>query len=201
MSEGKLFYTGKTINKEVAFVGENAFNLEAMYESGFFSATMILLDSLLSPDYEKFPYTWLNDNAIYPILFNARHAMEIFIKQKINELNKLKSASESSMKTHKLSKLWEKLKELANEINNNKINKIILELNDYIYEFDRIDLTGETFRYAYSNKDEMHLKEIGQIDLKNFRERFIKIMEICKWFDTVMFFLIEDAEQVHIQNI
>lgn len=47
----------------------------------------------------------------------------------------------------------------------------------------------------------MHLKEIGQIDLKNFRERFIKIMEICKWFDTVMFFLIEDAEQVHIQNI
>ncbi|MDD7545561.1 hypothetical protein, partial [Actinobacillus porcinus] len=64
-----------------------------------------------------------------------------------------------------------------------------------------IDLTGETFRYAYSNKDEMHLKEIGQIDLKNFRERFIKIMEICKWFDTVMFFLIEDAEQVHIQNI
>ena len=91
-----------------ACVGNNGWISINTYISGYQAATLVMLESALEsistrknvPDNAEM---WNIDTAIYPILFSARHYVELYLKQKIYAINyfKLKEKIEEKLiRTH-----------------------------------------------------------------------------------------------------
>ncbi|MCU4339130.1 hypothetical protein KTH08_18045, partial [Acinetobacter dispersus] len=70
------------ITKYNACVGNNGWVGMSTYIDGFHSSTVILLEALIN-DVDKKSYDgffWGVDTCVYPILFSARHFLELFLK-------------------------------------------------------------------------------------------------------------------------
>ncbi len=91
-----------------ACVGTNGRVSEYSYFEGYAEATKRLCLAVLSDD------RFLADTLIYPIIFNARHSLEIALKislKEVDRLNDSKSENNSIVTGHNLFKLFNKLKE------------------------------------------------------------------------------------------
>ena len=85
------------VSKYNACVGNNGWVGMHSYIDGFQSSTVILLESLIKDvDKEDFDgFMWCLDTCVYPILFSARHFLELFLKQQILRISYLKNKNES----------------------------------------------------------------------------------------------------------
>ncbi|WP_041757532.1 hypothetical protein [Psychrobacter arcticus] len=92
MSETADLFRNEQKNFQLnACVGNNGWRGMFAHIEGYQSATLVMLESILSqynPEIDsitpKQAFLWSIDTAVYPILFTARHFVEIYIKQKIN---------------------------------------------------------------------------------------------------------------------
>ncbi|STZ09659.1 Uncharacterised protein [Moraxella caprae] len=184
-----------------ACVGDNGFVSINTYIEGYQSAVLVMLESVLAtfetnehiPENVSF---WNVDTAIYPILFSARHFVELYLKQKIHAINylKIKDNIENKItKTHDIKKLWELFKKIVNDTFDDRIDYFIPFIEPYVNDFSKIDLTGETFRYPY-NEDysQKHLTNYSVIGLYNFYEKFNELSEVFLNFTNVMDILIDE---------
>jgi len=141
---------------------------------------------------------WYVDTAIYPILFSARHYIELYIKEKIYEINsfKLKKDIEGKLiRTHNINSLWGYFKEIIFETYDSRMNKFIVDIEPYINDFSEIDLTGETFRYPY-NQDytKKHLEDRSLIGLYNFYQKFSDLSKSLTDFDLLISYLHDEYQ-------
>jgi len=89
-----------------AAVGDNGMQDDQTYGEGFDLATKLLIEEA-----KKAPMKV--DAIIYPLLFCARHRLELFIKRQIKMTSIIKKIEE--MHIHDLNKLWTVLREKANK--------------------------------------------------------------------------------------
>lgn len=203
MSEtANLFRNEQESSQFNACVGNNGWRGMFSHIDGYQSATLVMLESILSqyiPDIDdnrpEHAFLWNNDTSVYPILFTARHFIEIYIKQKIDSINYLKvkeNIDEKLVKTHNIEKLWSIFVDIVERTHDSRLAIYIEKIAPYIQDFNRIDPTGETFRYPYSSKGAIHLEGTGVIGLFNFYNRFIELSEICKVFTYEMDSLVDE---------
>lgn len=166
-----------------ACVGNNGWTGISTYLEGYQAATIAMLESILSNkslDGSELIF-WTEDTAIYPILFTARHSLELFLKAEINNINSLSKNLSPIQKeltvTHNIQDLWNIFKDQLSLLNDNRLKYITLKLEDAIEEYNKIDPNGETFRYPYSNDNKKHLKEISVINVYDF---YINYLELAK---------------------
>ena len=112
---------------------------------------------------ERFGY----DQTAYPLMFLARHSIELRLKSLIRILS-----PQEKIKTHGLYKLWQDFDSLYNSNDKNDesyraASKVIKELNDY-------DETSEAFRYHTDNRNNSIAKD-EFIDIEHFYATFVKL--------------------------
>jgi hypothetical protein len=186
----KIYKSNKTFGNDIyinfnACVGQNGFVNISDYQFGYQLAVNILINSIKQD-------TRYVDPLIYPLLFSARHSIELFIKKTINYLeiiNKLinkKLQYKNHLLIHDISLLWDYLKTLSSF--DRRIIDPINELDEYITDYFDIDLTGETFRYPFDTNKKHHLDDFSVINVLKFEKRFKKMSSIIEY---IMHFLLD----------
>lgn len=156
-----------------ACVGNNG-KFDGKYFHGYDLSVKILCKSLFNDTTEI-------DQLIFPILFNARHAIELYLKDalynlyRINEsLDFIKSIDidvDRLQKTHDLSILWQMFESNSIKLDR-RIQMYIDFQKEYITDYFDIDLTGETFRYQYTKENVVHLAETPLVNVVLFYKRY-----------------------------
>ncbi|SJM38452.1 hypothetical protein A1019T_02445 [Psychrobacter pasteurii] len=197
-----LFRNDQEHTRFNACVGNNGWRGMFSYIEGYQSATLVMLESVLSQygsniDFNapKQAFLWNNDTSIYPILFTARHFIEIYIKQKIHTINYLKvkdNINEKLIKTHNIQELWNTFVDIVERTHDSRLAIYIEKIAPYIQDFNHIDPTGETFRYPFSLEGSMHLEDMGVINILNFYKRFNELSKICEVFTYEMDALVDE---------
>jgi len=180
----------KGITKYNACVGENGI-FEGKYFLGYDLSVKVLCEYIIKNTREI-------DQLIFPILFNARHAIELYLKDtltnisRINEsLNFTKSIDidlDKLQKTHDLKILWEMFESNA-IILDRRMKDFIDYQREYISDYFEIDLKGETFRYQYTKDNAVHLANTPLVNIICFFERYDELSKnmhnLIRFFDQV----------------
>lgn len=174
-----------------ACVGNNGFIDLYTYQYGYYNATIELIKST-KVNYEP-------DVLVYPIVYSARHTIELFLKYqlfKLKYINKKAQGHEFESKiinTHNINELWDEFKTLtAIDI---RYQPYIDDLEEYISDFCEVDNTGETFRYPFDHEGARHLTDLSCINIEIFEARFIKLYEIVDEIGYLTDFLVNEYEQ------
>lgn len=189
------------VSKYNACVGNNGWVGMHSYIDGFQSSTVILLESLIKDvDKEDFDgFIWCLDTCVYPILFSARHFLELFLKQQVLRISYLKNKSENDyelklklLKTHDTHKLWKLFLSEVKSVCDNRLNSYLHEIHIFILQFHNIDPTGETFRYPYNQIHSLHLTNHSVIGLKRFYKEFLKFSKVASDFSYLTHYLLQE---------
>jgi hypothetical protein len=127
------------------------------YAKGYFDATKILLKNIGGDGA-------LIDLVVYPICFNFRHAVELYIKYAITDVTKVKGTTHRFKTHHTLSKNWRAAKSLLKQIETTEEEMAYFE--KVVTCIDEVDPNnGQTFRFPESIKGDKHLLEWSTINL------------------------------------
>jgi len=189
------------ITKYNACVGNNGWVGMHSYIDGFQSSTVILLESLIKDvDKEDFDgFMWDLDTCVYPILFSARHFLELFLKQQVLRISYLKNQNEDDykikltlLKTHDTHKLWNLFLAEVKSVCDIRLNQYLHKIHIFILQFHNIDSTGETFRYPYSQTNSLHLTNYSVIGLKRFYKQFLEFSKVASEFSYLTHYLLQE---------
>lgn len=163
-----------------ACVGTNGIITNWLYFEGFAEATKYLCNIVLTQN------RFLADSLIYPIIFNARHSIELAIKITFNSFLTINNDKNTNqLKGHNILWLFRKLKEYS-KFNNQileSLNKIEDKIPNTIYQIIKIDTSGETFRYRTDNYKSNHLDGIVRlINIQTFYLDYSKFYELMDGF-------------------
>lgn len=161
-----------------ACVGENGI-FDGKYFLGYDLSVKVLCKTLIKDTTEI-------DQLIFPLVFNARHAIELYLKDalynifKINEsINFIKDIDIDVHKlqsTHNLDNLWQMFENNSIKLDR-RMQDYIDYQKEYISDYFEIDLSGETFRYQYTKENATHLSKTPLINVIHFYERYIALSE------------------------
>ena len=191
-----MFRTGRDVDLNAA-VGYNGFPNIHTYQLGYYQAVISLIETAKHQSYHS-------DSLIYPILFCARHAIELFLKKQIYVLSDIKAItlnreSENMLLTeHSLDSLWRKFKELSQVDKRYELS--VVELEPYIEYFCEVDDTGQTFRYPLDKNKERHLTDYGCINIGIFGDKYVSMYEIIEEIVGLTDYLKEEYKQRTFAN-
>ncbi|MGL5307817.1 MAG: hypothetical protein ACRC9Y_17060 [Aeromonas veronii] len=183
-----------------ACVGNNGNPDIYYYADGFSQATFALIGSVVD-NYSENPI----DTFIYPICFNLRHSVELYLKALWDELStlanikgktiqpfKIKNKEVNVLKVHDISIVWGGIK--TNAINlDTRFESIINKLEPLILCIHEVDPTGQTFRYSYDMETKVkHLVPVSLINIINLKEQFLLINEYVSELSTLIGYLIRE---------
>jgi hypothetical protein len=118
------------------------------------------------------------DLIVYPICFDFRHAMELYLKYVITDLAKVKGTAHKFKTKHTLGKNWRAAKSLLTLIETTDEDVDYFE--KVVNCIDEVDTTdGQTFRFPESIKGDKHLQEWSTINLPTIKAHNEKIADIA----------------------
>ena len=171
-----------------ACVGNNGWNDHKTYEDGYKEAVELIIAGLNNGDATQ-------DCSIYPLVFCARHQIELFLKRQLYRLRVLRNDTEITdielTSTHDLGKLWDLFK-IFGIRHDKRLLDFISNSEEYILDFAEIDPTGETFRYPNDKYKTKHLKDTPVINITVFYNRYLKLTELIEAFDWLMGELVDE---------
>lgn len=175
-----------------ACVGNNGWQELESYGDGYDEAVKVIYEAMISN-------SGLLDIMIHPMVFSARHRIELFLKASIKLIDKLRQDPKISdtklIKTHDLKSLWNIYENLANNCDS-RLKVHIDNQKEIVLEFAEIDPTAETFRYPYSQSDQKHLIKTPVINIKSFYKRYTELSEDMR----NMTYLLDCLEGEYQQN-
>lgn len=174
-----------------ACVGLNGdFDIDT-YALGYFENVKVLIDSTIAMK------TTL-DAIVYPIVYSARHYIELTLKHQIEILIQINKIVDSKFNSriraiHEISILWDEFRKLS--LVDNRYLNLTYKAEEYITDYSEIDDNGETFRYPYSNENKKYLTQLYCIDIKDFGIRFYELHEILDEIVLLTGQLVEEYNQ------
>ncbi|WP_126282467.1 hypothetical protein [Burkholderia stagnalis] len=173
---------------------------DSAVREGFMQATLALLavaesGSYVVPDTDEYGYVSI-DALVYPICFNARHFIELFLKDSIlaaSALNK-KITQTKPTPTHELTDLWKIFDTII--ARDNRLAASGLLLKEVFLEVAEVDDTSMTFRYPYDLKGNAHLSNIIHINLGVLGRRLREVFNQADEFT----YLLKELQHEYAQN-
>ena len=189
--ENRIFSGNEDINK-TAFLNwrtskqEDIENMLVLAKGFLDSAVQLAKDCLNNNDDKQ------ADILIFPILTNANHGIELYLKSLIWTLNKLLKFEFKIEGSHNIQQMYQTVEAKIKKYKDNEWVKHFkeenLNLTEYIDElFAVISVTGKKdnmdfSRYPLTNRYENHfyIDKLGnvEVDLENFIKRFERIKEV-----------------------
>ncbi|KGJ92085.1 hypothetical protein [Thalassotalea sp. ND16A] len=173
-----------------ACVGNNGNPQQPEYAQGFIDASISLCKLVVEDDSNH-----LVDHYIYPIAFNMRHGVELWIKYFIQELSHIrKELVVDTVKltaTHDINILWKEFKKSAHA-KDISFSVVTGKLDEYINNIGEIDPTAQTFRYPFSNESIKHLTQTPIINIRNLASRLVSMKTLLEELRSLIYSLIDD---------
>jgi len=196
----KSFRTDFSRPHQNAAVGANGFgDLDYAYREGFMQATLTLLaaastESYVDPETDENTYVSV-DALVYPICFNARHFIELFLKDSIRGVSTLGSNATQVgvIATHGLNRLWtEFAAAIARDV---RLVELGMPLEELFKEIGDIDNTGMTFRYSRDLDENVHLPDLEYINLGALGDRLRVMFKQAEEFSICLNVLQQEYSQ------
>lgn len=190
---GRIFEYNKDIDK-TAYMNwrtkqDQPIHDMIMLADGYIKAAIMLGEDCLENNIDK-----IADIIVFPILFSANHAIELYLKSINWSLNMLLDKNETYCGGHDIRQIWNIVKKRMTEYEKNKNNRtqfkeMTRNLDDYISElYEKIDTKHNAnvrmknmdfSRYPFNSDNEEHFYIENQgnevVDLEMFVETFKKI--------------------------
>ncbi|MCH5633871.1 hypothetical protein L6228_15325 [Pseudomonas syringae pv. syringae] len=167
-----------------ACVGNNGWVDHATYSDGFDEAVTALCQVVLLGG--------TADTLIYPIVFCARHRIELFVKSKLRRVGHIRKdiaiPDDKIIKTHDLGILWALLENMTKQCDS-RYAELIDSCRPAIMDFFEMDPKGETFRYPYSQDGVKHLTEQSLIGLRRFTGAYTDLTDLMRKIEMLSDFL------------
>lgn len=138
------------------------------------------------------------DLLIYPLVYSARHRIELLLKRQILILAKMKTVYDPTysyrvIATHEISALWKDLKGLS--LIDSRYLNVLNRCEPIINDFAEIDDNGEAFRYPFSNTGTRHLGDVHCIDVRNFKLHYLELNENLEHLESLTDLLYDEYRQ------
>lgn len=159
-----------------ACVGNNGYVDLFRYQDGYIMATKQLLHEIGKAVFNP-------DSMVYPILYSARHSLELFFKNQIHQLYHIEkiitgATNPIRMNTHDIDTLFSELTRLSNY--DDRYKNYIDSLSAYVFDYIDVDNSGESFRYPESNDGAKSLSELYCVNLGIFAEKYYEMCDIIE---------------------
>lgn len=172
------------------------------YRGGFQAGAEVLLAAAGVSRPEGASESWGMPNVdylVYPVCLCARHHVELSLKLAIPlAWNIFKRRSPNSNKglqeppeqdeRHGLLPIWRTLDEISDKADQ-RLAKAVSGLEGFIQDFNKVDPTGQVFRYATGLDSSPHLDDITHINLQTFAERYAKLCRELEALHILLSFL------------
>ncbi|MFM0048360.1 hypothetical protein [Caballeronia grimmiae] len=150
------------------------------YAEGFANSAQVLLSQVLKHRGLKYSA----DTFVYPICFNMRHSIELYVKAAIDALEALvhheyRLPRVDTDTSHDIGRLWRYFKENSVAIDR-RYKPLVESLDRDINDFAEVDATGQVFRYPFGRENQKHLTELAIINLGVMWRKFPKLIENLK---------------------
>lgn len=132
------------------------------YVDGYIEAAIELVDAI----FEKKLFG-KRDTLVLPILYNARHAIELTQKFAISQLSKAGVITTRTNSNHDIMRHWERLHEC--KIGDEELAKTIEALKPYVESLSRIDSDGQELRYPRNRDEGLSLAAYSVANLRLIR--------------------------------
>lgn len=116
------------------------------------------------------------DTLVLPILYNARHAVELVLKFVTDRLVKAGLIQPTGKPNHNIGEYLERLRVAA--VGDEKLNKQIHALKPYVDSLSRIDEDGQELRYHLNRFDDQSLSDYSLANLEIIRTSLSELSEI-----------------------
>ena len=157
------------------------------YAKGYFEGTKIILANVKGGGVPI-------DLVVYPICFDFRHAVELYIKYVITDLAKAKGTDHKFHAKHTLLKNWKVAKHLLKEIETTEEDMVLFD--KVVASIEEVDPNGQIFRYPENIKGDQHLAEWAFINLAIIETHNQKVAEIAhSWHHRI------EAKLEHSRNV
>ena len=174
--ENKSFRSDFESPHQNAIVGANwCGDINYAYREGFMQATLALLAAATAESYDDLntgeTTVVFVDALVYPICFNARHFIELFLKDSIRAASALgaEATQVGVTVTHQLTDLWERFE--AAIARDNRLVELGMPLQEVFKDIAEVDNTGMTFRYSHDLCENIHLPDLDHINLSVLGDR------------------------------
>lgn len=122
----------------------------------------------------------LPDIIVYPVCFNFRHAIELYIKYLIADLGKAKRINATYRTDHSLRDNWTAAKKLIKRTKFRATPEQIAVIDTAVKNIMEVDPNGIIFRYPESIKGDRHLKDWVHINLLVIEQQRKEIFDVAK---------------------
>ncbi len=164
-----------------ACVGNNSLHNLHTYAEGYLQAAKILLSQIFEKQllYER-------DTLVHPILYSARHAIELSIKHVLTKLNECDiKTDEKQLHGHSLKELWH-LFEIQTQFDR-RLKIIVENVKPIVKQFDEADPDAQDFRYPKNVEGVQTLEGKFIVDLITvgklvyyLDEKILKLFELIR---------------------
>lgn len=145
---------------------------EINYVEGYLDAARILADTLVAEE-----LMGKRDTLVMPILYNARHGLELAMKYVVSKLVTLELIRVPEGRTnHHILRYWQHLED-AN-VADRGIRELVVGLEPYVRSLSRIDVDGQQLRYFTTNDNTTSLGNQAVVHLLLVRESVEKLATI-----------------------
>ena len=149
----------------------------AHYANGFFESATRLAEQLAENHLGI-------DTLVYPIAFNFRHGVELYIKHLNTVLPRLWSEQVPTEWTHKLNDNWRRVRPyLCREADFDPDHTLLPFVDRVIDDLLDIDPTGVVFRYPTAKDGAWYLQGVSLINVGNLAEAIEQTKEAFDWWD------------------
>ncbi|QDF96918.1 hypothetical protein CJ010_10440 [Azoarcus sp. DD4] len=126
------------------------------------------------------------DALVYPICFNARHFIELFLKDSIRAVSALgtNATQVGVISTHDLTKLWADF--AAAIARDSRLVELGMPLEDVFKDIAEVDNTGMTFRYSHDLDENVHLPNSEHISLGVLGNRLREMFKQAEEFSVCL---------------
>lgn len=123
------------------------------------------------------------DLMIYPIAYNLRHGIELYLKHFCRTLPRLWESEEHAMASHKLLDNWATVKEYVSRDSYFSLGFDAVDLVERIIkDVVEIDPSGEIFRFPYSKKHDLHLADQSLINVLVLENAIGELLDVfVRW--------------------
>lgn len=141
------------------------------YVDGYMEAALALVNAVI--DHKQYGK---RDTLAMPILYNARHALELSLKYMQDILLKERIIQTPHSQNHDIYSHWKLLE--STKIGDTELTQYIQNLEIYVVSLSGVDDDGQELRYATNRSGQKSLQDKSLCNLVTIRESLLKMQKI-----------------------
>lgn len=144
---------------------------EENYLEGYIEAAKELVNAVIEKE-----MLGKRDTLVLPILYNARHAVELVLKFTVDRLVEAHIMNVARRRTHNILAYWNDISEAS--LGDEKLKQVMSALKPFVDSLTRIDGDGQELRYHRNRENEQSLSEYSLANLEIIRDSLSELEEI-----------------------